>query len=617
MPDLGACYKKSGQCLFTVWAPFLKALSLHLTGKNDIFLPMAMDAKGFWSIDVLQAPPGTRYTFRFEDGKDRPDPASFDQPEDIFGASCVVDHSAFWWQDDDWKSPQLEEMVFYELHVGAFTPLGTFEAIIERLDDLKDLGVNALELMPVAQFPGKRGWGYDGVFPYAVQHSYGGPAGLKALVNACHLKGMAVVLDVVYNHFGPEGNILAEFMPCFNEKYQTPWGMAINFDGPDSWGVRNFLIQNALYWFRHYHVDALRLDAVHGMHDMSAKHFLKELCEEISLFPRKVYLIAESDLNDVRAIGPFDKGGWGLDAQWNDDFHHALHALLTNERQGYYGDFGKVAHLAKAQKEGFVYSWDYSSFRRRFHGSSSSEVSAKHFIVYSQNHDQIGNRLKGERLSGLISFEGLKLAAAAVLLSPYIPLIFMGEEYAEDSPFLYFMDFKSQELLQAVREGRKKEFSRFQWKEEPVDPHEETAFLRSRIDWGRRIEEKGAVMLSFYQKLIRLRKSVDALAHPDKERLKVRTDEALRVLTVIRWFKESLVCVVMNFNSAEIQLTSGALLPGDWNKILDSSDTQWLGPGNINPGVITTPVKNLVFKPQSCVVFEKISGGARNSLQTR
>ncbi len=377
-------------------------------------------------------------------------------------------------------------MIMYELHAGTFIPEGTFDAVIPGLDHLKDLGINATDIMPVAQFPGERNWGYDGVYPFAVQNSYGGPDGLKRIVNECHTKGIAVILDVIYNHLGPEGNYLRDYGPYFTDRYKTPWGQAINFDGPYSNEVRNFFIENALSWLKNYHIEGLRIDAIHGIYDMSAQPFLPELAERVEEFSqqegRKFYLIAESDLNNSYALRPRDSGGSGLDALWCDDFHHALHTLLTGETDGYYVDFGKIGHLVKSFREGFVYSGQYSAFRKRNHGNSSADIPPDRFVVFSQNHDQTGNRLKGERLSSLVSFESLKLAAGVVLLSPYIPLIFMGEEYGETAPFLFFISHSDPELIKAVRQGRKDEFKTFNWKDEPPDPQDIETFMRSKLD---------------------------------------------------------------------------------------------------------------------------------------
>jgi maltooligosyltrehalose trehalohydrolase len=469
------------------------------------------------------------------------------------------------------------------------------------------LGITAVELMPVSQFPGERNWGYDGVYPFAPQNSYGGPAGLNKLVDACHGNGLAVILDVVYNHLGPEGNYLHTFGPYFTDRYRTPWGEAVNFDGPHSDEVRRFFIDSALFWLREYHMDALRIDAVHGIFDFGARHFLEELAGEVRReakeLGRNLYIIAESDLNDVRLITPPNRGGYGLDAQWNDDYHHALHTLLTGEKDGYYEDFGSVVQFAKSLRESFVYSGDYSRYRRRRHGNSAGGKSPGKFIVFAQNHDQVGNRMLGERLASLVSFESLKLAAGAVLLSPYIPLLFMGEEYGEDAPFLYFVDHSDPVLLDAVRRGRKEEFKSFVAKGEPPDPASVETFLASRPDLDKRLSGNHAVMLDFYRELIRLRKEIPALSVPEKDHLRVSVREEEMLALVERWKGESRVLCLFNFNESE----SKATFPGKgdgWTKILDSSERVWNGPGSSLPDGIRQGT-DFTINGRSCGVYLK------------
>lgn len=430
---------------FVVWAPLLSSVQLHLLSPTSRIIPLEKDEQGYFSCSMEGLQDGYCYYFQTRQGIDRADPASHFQPKGVFGPSCLVNHTSFTWEDTAWKGQSFDQMIFYEIHVGTFTPEGTFDSAISKLDYLCDLGITAIELMPIAQFPGTRNWGYDGVFPFAVQNSYGGPHGLKKFVNECHKRQICVFLDVVYSHFGPEGNFLSDFMPWSSTSYHSPWGSSVNFDGPYSYGIREYFIQNSLYWLETYHLDGLRIDATHAIIDQSAKHFLQELSERVHEFSRDkqhpYYVIAESDLNEVRTILPFEKGGYNFRAQWNDDFHHALHSILTNERTGYYEDFGQIEQLAKAFKDGFVYAWEFSLYRKRFHGSSSKELPPSSFIVFSQNHDQIGNRTDGKRLSNLVSFDGLKLAAGLVIFSSNIPLLFMGEEYGETAPFLFFTDF--------------------------------------------------------------------------------------------------------------------------------------------------------------------------------
>ena len=397
---LGAVWLDHNRYRFRVWAPFSKEVHVHIVAPEERLIRMQANG-GYHKITLDDVAPGTRYVYRLSNGTELPDPASRHQPEGVHGPSEVVD-PRFEWGDGHWFGLPIENYIIYELHVGTFTPKGTFEAVIPHLDDLAQIGITTIELMPVAQFPGTRNWGYDGVFPFAVQNSYGGPDGLKALINACHQRGLVVVLDVVYNHIGPEGNGLAKFGPYFTGRYKTPWGQALNFDDAHSDEVRHFFISNALEWITDYHFDALRLDAVHAILDHSALNFLEELAKAVheqgTALNRRVYVIAESTLNDTRLIRPTELGGYGLDAQWNDDFHHALHTLLTRERGGYYVDFGDFQHMAQAFSEGFVYSGRYSVNRGRRHGNSSRGIPSVKFVVYAQNHDQIGNRMLGERL---------------------------------------------------------------------------------------------------------------------------------------------------------------------------------------------------------------------------
>jgi maltooligosyltrehalose trehalohydrolase len=530
---------------------------------------------------------GSLYFYRLDGEKERPDPASRHQPKGVHGPSRVTD-SRYVWKVPCWCGLSLSNYILYELHVGTFTPEGTFEAVIPRLARLKELGITAIELMPVAQFPGTRNWGYDGVYPFAVQESYGGPEGLKHLVDACHGKGLAVVLDVVYNHLGPEGNHLSDFGPYFTDFYKTPWGRALNFDGPESDHVRRFSLENARYWISELHMDALRVDAVHAILDFSAVPFVRDLTHwvhgEAERTNRRIHVIAESALNDTRIIRPPELGGYGMDAQWNDDFHHALHALLTGERTGYYCDFGRFQDLLKAFREGFIYSGRYSAYRRRRHGNSSLTDPAERFVVFSQNHDQVGNRMRGERLGELVSFEAAKLAAAAVLLSPFVPLLFMGEENGEKSPFPYFISHSDPKLVEAVRQGRKAEFSAFGWQGEPPDPADRQTFLSAKLRTEPETEEN-QVLFRFYRELIRLRKGTDALSRLSKENLEVTGIDEGQTLLVRRWSEKEETLAVFHFLSDP----GTVVLPipeGRWEKTLDSSEAKWMGPGSTVPDKI-------------------------------
>jgi len=536
--DLGATLLPDGTVYFRVWAPRALQVSVVLPHRGGNPLPLAAEGNGYFSGVVAGIAEDERYLYLLDREIARPDPASRFQPEGVHGPSRVVAANRFVWRDNGWKGMPLAEYIIYELHVGTFTPQGTFDGAISRLDHLCELGITAIELMPVAQFPGERNWGYDGTYPFAPQNSYGGPDGLQRLVDACHRRGLAVVLDVVYNHLGPEGNYLHSFGPYFTDRYRTPWGDAVNFDGPDSDPVRHYFIANALYWLTEYRIDALRLDAIHGIYDFIARHILCELAEAVhrqgEALGRQVHVIAESDLNDVRVINPPDSGGYGLDAQWNDDFHHALWALLTGERAGYYGDFGRFSDLVKAFREGFVYSGGYSTYRRRRHGSSSADIPAGRLVVFSQNHDQVGNRLRGERPGEQLTVQQLKLAAATTLLSPFLPLLFMGEEYGESAPFPYFVSHGDAELVEAVRRGRLEEFAGFVHQGSPPDPQAEATFLSAKVDLEQRRRGDHRALFDFYRELIRLRRDCAPLFRPGRENMQIVACEEERVLAVIR-----------------------------------------------------------------------------------
>lgn len=497
--------------LFRVWSPTAATLELDL---RERVVPMQRDCKGWWSVEVQDAKPATRYAFRIDGAEPLPDPRSPWQPDGVDGFSSTVDHQAFAWTDANWQARPLSYSVLYELHVGTFSRAGTFDGAIEHLDHLVDLGVNYIELMPVNQFRGDRGWGYDGVSLFAPHQAYGGPDGLKRLVNACHERGLGVILDVVYNHLGPTGNYLPKFGPYFTDRHNTPWGPGLNFDGPDSDGVRRFFCDNALMWLRDYHFDGLRLDAVHAILDTSAIPFLEQLATEIDELKahlgRHLILIAESDLNDPRVVRPWQIGGFGIDAQWSDDIHHALHAVITGERGGYYVDFGGLEDLAVAMKQPYVYAGRHSQFRRRIHGRPPTGVSGSNFLAYLQNHDQLGNRATGERMSHLANIDRVKIGAAMVMLSPFVPMLFQGEEWAATSPFQYFVDFHEEpQLAEAVTEGRRKEFAAFGWKAGDIpDPQSRETFERSCLDWNEVERDPHRGVLAWYRELIRLRRAV-------------------------------------------------------------------------------------------------------------
>ncbi len=583
--QLGARYLGDGRTEFVLWAPLQDQVDLHLHGDKERLIPMSKDPDGYHTISADNVFPGARYSYKLSADIDRPDPASRFQPDGVHGPSQVLD-AEFAWHDASWHGIPLRHYVIYELHVGSFTAEGTFAAIIPRLAKLKDLGVTAIELMPVAQFPGARNWGYDGVHPFAVQDSYGGPDELKRLVDACHETGLAVILDVVYNHLGPEGNYLADFAPYFTERYQTPWGPALNFDGALSDPVRRYFIDNALYLVTQFHVDALRLDAVHAILDHSPYTFLEELADQVheraQTLNRQIFLFPESAANDSRLVRSRELGGYGLDAQWNDDFHHALRGVLTADRSGYYVDYGEFRQLVKAYREGFVYSGEYSKHRRHRHGTSTRDIPAERFVVFSQNHDQVGNRMLGERLSQLVSFDGLKLAAAAVILSPFIPLLFMGEEYGEEAPFQYFISHSDPQLVEAVRRGRQREFAAFSWQGNPPDPQDEKTFLRAKLNHQLKREGKFRTLWHFYRELLRLRRELPPLLQLSKARYAVQGIDDQRVLLLRRWSGTEIVLIIFNFSTNRVSLNS-SFEAGHWRKVLDSSDPCWQGEGTSLP----------------------------------
>ena len=587
LPDIGAVYLGNGKCRFRTWAPFRKKMEIKLLSPVAGIFPMEREEKGYWSIEIENVRPGSRYTIRLDGEIDRPDPASFYQPEGVHRPSEVVD-LRIERAEENWAGIPLKDYIFYELHVGAFTPEGTFDGVVEKLDHITALGATSIEIMPVAQFPGERNWGYDGAYPFAVQNSYGGPGGLRRLVGACHEKGISVTLDVVYNHFGPEGTYLRDFGPYFTRRYITPWGEAVNFDDEYNDEVRHFFIENALFWFSNYNIDALRLDAVHAIYDRSAIAFLSQLADSVREFGEKSgrprYLIAESDLNDSRIIRPKNVWGYALDSQWSDDFHHGLHTLLTGERGGYYMDFGKLGDFTTSLGEGYLYSGRYSEFRKRNHGNCSADMPSERFVVASQNHDQVGNRMLGERLSTLISFEARKLTAAAVLLSPFLPLLFMGEEYGEEAPFLYFVDHTDPELREAVRKGRKEEFKEFFREGAPPDPDSRDTFLRSRLDWSKAGKGRRRSLFSFYRTLIGLRRENPALLNRDRSDMEVKGLEEKKLMLVRRKSPGYALFGIYNFyredqsfDALEIGIPNGCL------KILDSAETKWAGPGSVLP----------------------------------
>lgn len=566
----------------SVWAPKAERVDVDMSGRR---IPLTPGEQGWFAGDL----PTGDYSFSLDGGPSRPDPRSGWQPEGVHGPSRPVDHDAFEWTDNNWSGYPLSAAVIYELHVGTFSPEGTFEGVIPKLDHLVSLGIDAVELMPVNEFSGTRGWGYDGVGLYAPHHAYGGPVGLKRLVDACHAKGLAVILDVVYNHLGPAGNYLGEFGPYFTDKYSTPWGDAVNLDERGSREVRNFFIENALMWFENYHVDGLRLDAVHAIYDQSAIHFLEEMSARVDALQgrlgRTLWLIAESDLNDPRIVRSREAGGYGIDAQWSDDLHHSLHAALTGEAMGYYGDFGRIADVAKALQQAFVYDGRYSTFRQRIHGRPVEGVTGHRFLGYLQTHDQVGNRAMGDRTSASMSNELLKVGAALVMTSPFIPMLFQGEEWGATAPFLYFTDHGDPELGKAVREGRRREFAGFGWAPNDIpDPQDPATFERSKLDWSELEDQRHADLLEWHKRLIDLRRHTPDLSDGRMDRVKVRYDEAARWIVVTR-------------GAVEIAANLGperALIPAVPEEVLLTS---------VKAPAVTTD--GIELEPESVVVYQR------------
>lgn len=526
---IGATPNDSGTVTFAVWAPSAHTVGVRLNGE---VVDMERVSDGYFTVEAACDIDST-YWLVLDGAKDCPDPASRSQPDGVHGPSQVVDLGQFSWSDSDFVPLPLRDSVLYELHVGTFSQGGTFSSAIDHLDALASLGVSAIEVMPVAQFPGTRNWGYDGVFPFAVQASYGGPWGLQHFVDECHRRGMAVILDVVYNHLGPEGNVLPYFGPYLTDRYRTPWGEAINFDGPGSDAVRAYFVANALQWFSDFHIDGLRLDAVHEFMDRSPRPFLTDLAtaaaDASEVLGRACWLIAESASNDPRTITPISAGGLGMDAQWNDDFHHSVHVAMTSEEFGYYADYRGASDVARALDQGFVYQGQRSRFRRRRHGGPSLSIDPSRFVIFDQNHDQVGNRADGARLSTLVPLERLLLTASLLLLAPGIPLLFMGEEYGETAPFTYFVDHGDPALLEAVRRGRADEHDGYG--DDALDPADPSTFYRAVLDHSSRNEGAHRTVWEHYRSLLSLRAAEPALRRSSREQTTAEAHGPVVVLT--------------------------------------------------------------------------------------
>lgn len=576
---IGALSAGSGATTFTVWAPFARSVGVHLPESGGL-LAMDRTSEGYFSVESHCAVDST-YWLVLDGTKKSPDPASRSQPEGVHGPSRVVNLGKFSWSDSDFTPLPLQDNVLYELHVGTFSRGGTFASALEQLDALVTLGITAIEIMPVAQFPGTRNWGYDGVFPFAVQASYGGPFGLQDFVNECHRRGLAVVLDVVYNHLGPEGNVLPNFGPYLTDRYRTPWGEAINLDGPDSDPVRAYFVANALQWFSDFHIDGLRLDAVHEFMDRSPSPFLVDLAtaaaDASETSGRPCWLIAESASNDPRTITPTDSGGLGMDAQWNDDFHHSVHVAMTSERFGYYADYSGATDVALCMAQGFVYQGQTSRYRRRRHGGPSSSIDPSRFVVFEQNHDQVGNRADGARLSTLIPLERLRLTAALLLLAPGVPLLFMGEEYGETAPFTYFVDHGDRDLLDAVRRGRADENDGHRGA--VLDPADPVTFEAAILDHSLRNEGPHRAIWEHYRSLLSLRATEPALRR--SSRAQTTAEACGPVVTLTRTHATTTIVAFFNLSGSP----QSAPLPGPdgWDELLTEGASSIQGSVELSP----------------------------------
>jgi maltooligosyltrehalose trehalohydrolase len=586
-------------------------LSVKIVSPDPRTIPMERGADDVFEALVPEVGAGADYLYLLDGSKERPDPRSRYQPNGVHGASRVVARD-FAWSDRKWSGLELADLVLYELHVGTFTPEGTFESIIPRLDHLCDLGVTAIELMPIGQFPGHRNWGYDGVYPYAPQASYGGPDGLRRLVNEAHRRNMGVIVDVVYNHLGPEGNYLADFAPYFSAKYKTPWGEAINYDGPDSDPVRAYFRDNALYWLTEFHVDGLRFDAIQTIFDMGARHFLEETSatfhERARELGRRALVVAESDLNDVRVVHPADRNGFGFDAQWCDDFHHAVSAAVTGTRHGYFGEYSELADVAKAIREGFVYDGRYAPHRRRRHGKSSAQEPGHKLFVFVQNHDQIANAWHGQRLSKTASPGRQRIAAALLFAHPGVPMLFMGQEYGETAPFDFFTSHSDAELVAAVRRGRAEEF-RGVGLAHPPDPQDERTFVASKIDWSLLDQEAHRQTLALYRDLIALRRTNAALRSGRKDVTMVRSSESPRWMTVERADgRGQHVLFLFNFEEGAETIPLQAP-PGTYRPVLSTEEAHYGGAGGPPIALEVVPGRPTMVKcpGQAALIYASLS----------
>lgn len=607
---LGATVLGNDRCRFVVWAPTAEGVEVRLSSDGGRTVELSPGARGYFHAEVDGVGAGARYRFVLDGDREVPDPASRHQPEGVHGPSEVVDTS-FRWTDAGWAGRSMDNLVLYELHVGTYTEEGTLDALIPHLEGLRDLGITAVELMPLAQFPGDRNWGYDGAYPFAVQQSYGGPRALQRLVDACHGTGLAIVLDVVHNHFGPEGTYLSRFGPYFTERYHTPWGSGVNFDGPRSDEVRRFFFESVLYFASEFHVDGFRLDATDQIVDSSSVPFLAELGRVVHALAdardRRIHLMAEDDRNAAWLVESPERGGYGLDGEWNDDFHHALHALLTGERTGYYQDFGGMEELEAAFRDGYVYRGQRSAYRHRRQGTDARHLPGKRLVVFSQNHDQVGNRADPRRLAELSSPAAGRLAAAAVLLAPYVPLLFMGEEYGDPAPFPYFVSHSDPDLIEAVRRGRREEFASFTWEAGPPDPQSPETFRSAKLNHSLKSGGRHASLLDYYGALLRLRREIPALSRPRRAGSRSRREGDL--LCLLRVDGISAAFAIWNFSRRPVEAAL-ELPPGRWSKRLDSADATWGGSGGGPPETVVSEGRAHFGLPRlSMALYERAAAG--------
>lgn len=607
----GASLTTDGNCTWTVWAPKAEFVDLVLydtLGAEHSTKRMHVQSDGFVRWEQKNIQPGQRYAFRLDGRDPRPDPASRWQPDGVHQPSAVWRAEDYNWKNSCGPVFTLQDLVIYELHPGTFTPEGTFAAIIPRLAELRELGITTIELMPVGQFPGQWGWGYDGVYWYAVQQSFGGPTELQRFVDACHSEGMSVILDVIYNHLGPEGNYLGEFAPYFSDRHKTPWGSAINFDGPSSRPVRDFVLNNVRQWVRDFRIDGLRLDAIHAMHDDSPVSILAEIKQaaddEAGRIGRRVHIIAESNLNDIRLLNPQSVGGDGLDAQWSDDFHHCVHTLLTGERDGYYADFQQpVPQLVKALNEFFVYDGCFSPHRKHNVGTPVGDHTGEKFVISIQTHDQVGNRAQGDRFGTMLSPEQQRLAAGLLLLAPNVPMLFMGEEYGETHPFPFFCDFGDERLRDAVRRGRREEFSSFGWSGDLPDPVARSTFESAVLSWNWQSDARQSGLRNLYRELLQLRRSQAAMHdfRNRQARLLQHASQADMLLLIRGNPSNPQECIEAVFNLSDVS-GPGSVFEDRSGKLLLHSEESRFG------GSIADSVPPSEMRPFSFAVFAP-SGG--------